>query len=339
MTLSISEAPSISVLLSCYNGERWLAEAIESVLGQTFKDFEFVIVDDGSKDSSAELIREFADRDSRIVVISKSNTGLADSLNVGIQRSRGEWIARIDADDICEPRRLELQIAKAREDSRLVFVGAGLLEIDESGRPRKAYRYPCSHGALVRNLVTARRFPPHSSAFFRASAVRSIGGYRARIWRAEDRDLWLRLAEKGRMAALEAPLVRVRKHAAQISHDEFGRRQRIDSTIAIASAWLRRHGIDDPVDANREVFESFREHVESRLEGGDAFALVDYISHAKSLFWSVDQVPASWLRAARYLLSRPRLLLRYVRIRSTGDATPRELAHEWMRRTCEPRAS
>lgn len=93
--------PEVSVLMSVYNGERWLAESIESVLNQTFTDFEFLIVNDGSTDGSGEIINRYAEQDSRIHVFDKPNTGLADSLNYGIARAKGEWIARIDADDVC----------------------------------------------------------------------------------------------------------------------------------------------------------------------------------------------------------------------------------------------
>lgn len=331
MTLSTPEAPPISVLLSCYNSERWLGEAIESVLSQTFEDFEFVIVDDGSTDRSSEIIRAFAERDKRIIVVTKDNTGLADSLNVGIRISRGKWIARIDADDICEPTRLELQLAAARKDKRLVFVGSGLSEIDEIGRTHGIWRYPKNHQRLVRNLTSGRRFPPHSSAFYRADVVRSIGGYRKRIQRAEDRDLWLRLADIGRLAALEAPLVRVRKHAAQISHDESGMRQRIDSAVGTVSYWIRRYRHEDPVESSEEDFDIFWKFVASRLEHEGAFERSNYIAQAKALIRSSRQLHYGWFKVAQHLSRRPYLLLRHMRVRVLGDPTLRLLAIQWIR--------
>ena len=102
--------PAVSVVMSCYNASRFLAEAIESILRQTFTDFEFIIIDDGSTDDTLDIIRTYAQTDPRIVVIEKANTGLADSLNVGIGAARGEWIARQDADDVSFPDRLFHQI-------------------------------------------------------------------------------------------------------------------------------------------------------------------------------------------------------------------------------------
>jgi glycosyltransferase involved in cell wall biosynthesis len=325
-------APLISVLISCYNGARWLDEAINSVLTQTFGDFEFIIVDDGSTDSSAEIINRYAGQDTRIVVIAKSNTGLADSLNVGIQHARGEWIARLDADDICEPERLELQLSKARENHSLVFIGSGLLVIDASGNPVKTYRYLNRHALLVKNLYTARKFPPHSSAFYRTDVVRSIGGYRVRIKRAQDLDLWLRLSEVGQITSLDEPLVRIRKHADQISHDESGRRQIIDSRVAITSYWLRRHGFPDPVVADDEVFKAFRAWVENRLNQEQLFEFFDYIARVKTNMAVMYKSPSALLAATTHIVGKPWYLLKLLRVLLCGEMTPQRLSREWMRK-------
>lgn len=325
----ILDTPPVSVLLACYNGERWLAEAIESILGQTFENFEFLIVDDGSSDNSPELIRQFAERDSRVVVITKRNTGLADSLNVGIGRARGEWIARIDADDICEPLRLERQLEAARESPDLVFIGTGLTTIDENGRTIKSYSYPKRHAELVRNLRTARKFPPHSSAFYRTGAVRAVGGYRVRIKRSEDRDLWLRLSEVGLLAALTEPLVRIRKHPDQISHDNGGRTQQVDSRVAMVSYWLRRHGSADPVSAESAVFDEFRAWVAERSEQERFPDLSSYIALAKARIETLRSSPLGIVALMQHLVGRPELLIRWLRGHLMGDAFSCRLANEW----------
>ena len=189
MLLSPIPVPSVSVLMSCYNAARWLGEAIESVLRQTHTDFEFIIVDDGSKDDTPTILQRYSASDARIVIITKPNTGLGDSLNVGIRQVRGDWIARLDADDICEPTRLARQLELAQSNPSLVFVGSGLVIIDEHGAKLAIHHYPTRHTALLRQLRQMRKFPPHSSAMFRTTAARSIGGYRTRIRRAQDWDL------------------------------------------------------------------------------------------------------------------------------------------------------
>jgi glycosyltransferase involved in cell wall biosynthesis len=327
-----SVAPAISVLLSCYNSARWLDEAINSVLSQTFEDFEFIIVDDGSTDSSPEIIKRYAEQDARIVVIEKCNTGLADSLNVGIQKARGGWIARLDADDICEPERLGKQLASARSNPDLVFIGSGLLVINESGNALKTFRYPASHKSLVRSLHTARKFPPHSSAFYRTDVVRSIGGYRTRIRRSQDWDLWLRLAEVGQLTAMDEPLVRIRKHSDQISHDESGRRQKIDSTVAIVSYLLRRYGFPDPVAADDDMFESFRAWVANRLKQERSFEFSDYIARVKVTIAGMYKSPSALLAATRDIVGEPGFLIRFLRLRLFGESIPYRLADEWIRK-------
>jgi glycosyltransferase involved in cell wall biosynthesis len=324
------DSPVISVLLSCYNGARWLDEALKSVLSQTFLDFELIIVDDGSTDNSPEIIKLFAEQDSRIIVITKNNSGLADSLNVGIQRARGEWIARLDADDISEPSRLERQLAKATQNPDLVFIGSGLLIIDANGNPHKTYHYPDSHALLVRNLSTGRKFPPHSSAFYRTDVVRSIGGYRPRIKRAQDRDLWLRLSEVGQLAVVDEPLVRIRKHSDQISHEESGRRQIIYSHCAVTSYWIRRMGYSDPINADDSTFEHFHSWMANKLAREGQFNLFEYKLTIIRCFSEWRNAPRAFLLVFFHIFSKPFLLLQYFRVRIFGESITRRFALEWL---------
>jgi glycosyltransferase involved in cell wall biosynthesis len=316
--------------MSCFNSSRWLNDAIFSVTEQTFRDFEFIIVNDGSTDDSLEIINQFACHDTRIVVISKQNSGLADSLNVGIQYARGEWIARLDSDDICEPTRLEKQLNRAKENLSLVFIGSGLTIIDEFGIPAETYLYPERHASLLKNLYSGQMFPPHSSAFFRAKNVRDVGGYRTRIKRAEDCDLWLRLAEVGELGCIKEPLVRVRKHADQISHDNSGKRQIIDAHIAMISYWLRRSNAPDPIIADEYVFESFYNWVEARLIEERLFDFIDYVRNVKAILKRVFKHQDAIFELTKTLMSKPIFFSHYVSVRFFGRITSRRLAREWI---------
>lgn len=330
MNESRQDNPTITVLMSVFNGARWLDEAITSVLKQTFTDFEFIIVDDGSTDHSPEIIKRFQKQDPRIIVISKHNTGLADSLNCGIQKARGSWVARLDADDLCEPQRLEKQYQQAKTDPALVFIGSGLLVIDESGNPLKVYRYPTSHDELRKNLITARQFPAHSSAFYRTVISRSLGGYRTRIKRAQDRDLWLRLSEVGRLASIDEPLVRNRKHPDQISHEESGKRQRIDSLVAMTSYWLRQFGCVDPVASDEQEFELFRNWIARRLAEKRLFEYHASINRFRQLF-ARGRISIELLSGiARLLVQEPRFVGRYLRNTLFGQTISQRLACEWL---------
>ena len=316
--------------MSCYNASRWLGESIESVLNQSYDDFEFIIVDDGSKDDTPAIIERYATTDDRIVAISKANTGLADSLNVGISQARGEWIARQDADDISAPARLEKQVQLVMANRNIVFVGTGLIEIDEFGREYSTYRYPTAHSRLLKNLHTAQKFPPHSSAFYRRDVAQSISGYRTRFRRSQDRDLWLRLSALGELACLDEPLVRVRTHPGQISNDESGRRQRVDATMAMTSYCLCNTGASDPVDSDDEIFQAFYSWLERELstEGGGGFQ--DEKERLKRLFkWRRNGAPANWI--ALSVVAHPKFLIRLVCERLWGSSVAVRLARKWVK--------
>jgi glycosyltransferase involved in cell wall biosynthesis len=330
MTKIETAAPTITVLMSCYNAASWLNEAINSILHQTFKDFEFIIIDDGSNDETMDIIQGFAKQDKRIVIITKPNTGLADSLNVGIQKARGEWIARLDADDICEDSRLEKQLILGKSNPKLVFIGSGLTEIDQNGNPLSVYKYPSHHASLIRNLRIKQKFPPHSSAFFRTKVVCAIGGYRKRIHRAQDLDLWLRLSEVGELASIKEPLVRIRKHPDQISHDDYGRRQIIDSRVAMTSYFFRRHGFADPGEADETSFIIFWNWIAEQLEADGLFAFENTRSKLIALLTYPDGSVNLTLRGIAFALKQPAFLMRFLKQKLVGEKLAHRLTTAWM---------
>ena len=122
----------ISVLMTVYNSEKFLKESIMSVLNQTFSDFEFIIINDGSSDRSLEIIQDFEKQDKRIRVINKKNTGVTNSLNFGVFLAKGDWIARIDADDLCDINRLKIQYEETSNDRSLVLLGVNCIKINDT---------------------------------------------------------------------------------------------------------------------------------------------------------------------------------------------------------------
>ena len=249
--------------MSCYNAERYLSEAIESILSQTLKDFELILIDDGSTDNSLELVRRYAAEDDRIVVIEKENTGLADSLNQGIKAARGEWIARLDADDVALPCRLKEQIRFVQKHPEHVVVGSGCIVIDQEGKEIRRYRYPSGTRLFVSQLERGRSSFPHSTAFFRTTAVRDIFGYRPRIYRAQDKDLWLRLSALGEIGCLPEYLIKLRKHSDSITAKD--EKCAISSYAAMISFLLVQKGHADPIEQSEEVYRSFLKWLEKRL--------------------------------------------------------------------------
>jgi glycosyltransferase involved in cell wall biosynthesis len=264
--------PAITVLMSCYNSEKWLAESIESILAQTFENFEFLIIDDGSEDNTPDILAHYQQIDPRIRVISKPNTGLPDSLNVGIAQAQGQWIARLDADDLSEPRRLERQLNFVTHHPALVLVGSASHEIDERGDVYKANYYPIASKSLKQHLRYSKRFFPHSSAFFCTATVRRIGGYRSRFLRSQDWDLWLRLSEGNQIACLQEPLVCIRRHASQISYQGSATRSINYGHAATIAYWLRKYDSFDPgAFEDQEKWQEFYKWVSLRVEQEGCF--------------------------------------------------------------------
>lgn len=237
--------PHVSVLVSCFDGATWLQEAIDSVLTQTFDDFELILVDDGSTDGSLQIMEQAESSDDRVTLVRKEHSGLTDSLNEGLRTAKGRWIARLDSDDLCEPDRLAEQVSYA-ERHDVVLVGSGFVEIDVAGKTVKNGRYPSKHSALVRRLIRSRGFFPHSSAFFDREAALRVGAYNPLFLKSQDRDLWLRLAELGKLNCISRSLVRVRKHAQSVSNSTVGHSQFVYGTAASACFLLRQAGADDP---------------------------------------------------------------------------------------------
>ncbi len=211
--------PALSVALSVYNGERYLDEAIESVRGQTFADFEFLILDDGSHDASPAIIARHAARDPRIRVITRENRGLVASLNELLHAARAPVIARMDADDLCHPERFARQLAFLNEHPDHGVVGCWNRHIDEQGRECHVAGadHATDHAGILAAISAGQTPLSHPTACYRRDLVLSVGGYHAAFRHCEDLDLWLRLATRTRLANLPERLLAYRRHDAQVS--------------------------------------------------------------------------------------------------------------------------
>src|SRR5438046_2743554 len=161
------QMPTVSVIMSVYNAQRYLAAAIDSILAQTFTDFEFIIIDDGSTDRSSQILADFANKDSRIRVETRANKGLTRSLNEAIALSRGEFLARMDADDIALPNRLEVQVRFMREHRDVVLLGGGYELIDGAGRFLRKMIPPSDDATLQEHALSGRTPICHPLAMMR----------------------------------------------------------------------------------------------------------------------------------------------------------------------------
>lgn len=201
--------------MSVYNGERYLREAIESILGQTFKDFEFIIIDDGSTDSSKDIILYYKDPRIRLIE-NKKNICLTKSLNKGIKAAQGEYIARMDADDISLPKRLKKQIDFLDEHKDVGVLGTTFYHIDNEGKIIFTKIVPLKNDIIQKELLKKNCFA-HGSIMMRKDILEKVGGYREQIKYSQDYDLFLRIAKHCKMANLEEALYKWRLHEDTVS--------------------------------------------------------------------------------------------------------------------------
>lgn len=197
----------VSVVMSVYNTEAYLKESIDSILNQTYKNFEFIIINDGSTDKSLAIIQSYNDR--RIVVLNQKNTGLAKALNNGIAIASGKYIARMDADDIAMPNRLDLQVAFLESNADYVIVGSNAAFIDVNGEYLYTSKFPITNEQMALTLPLSPFF--HSSTMFQKKGFEECNGYNEEIKHYfEDRILWNKMAKLGKLYNIDIALIKYR---------------------------------------------------------------------------------------------------------------------------------
>ena len=196
--------PAVSVLMSVHDGASTIAAAVESVLAQTAGDLELIVVDDGSTDATPDLLA--AVRDPRLRVVRQARTGLTRALNAGLAHATAPLVARLDADDVALPPRLERQRAFLAAAPEIGVLGTAAREVDAAGRQVRIVRPPLDDRTLRRALIRANPFV-HSSMMIRRALLERVDGYDETLPVAQDYDLWMRLARVTRLANLEDVLV------------------------------------------------------------------------------------------------------------------------------------
>ena len=231
--------PTVSVALAVYNAEKYLAAAIDSILNQTFPDFELIVINDGSTDKSLKILQRYADRDPRIRLFSRENRGIAKTRNELTQLAQGELIAVMDADDVMMPDRLANQVAFLGSHPEVVCVGGAHDFIDEAGRVLFRKEDPSDDGTIQQLALQGYTPINHPSAMIRRDALLQIGGYPENMATVGDLDLFLRLGEIGKLANLTVTVLQYRQHAASVSERK-QLAQIEDKRQACQRAWQRR---------------------------------------------------------------------------------------------------
>lgn len=226
-----SNTPLISVVMPVYNSAGYLSTAIESILNQTHKNFEFIIIDDGSTDASGDIICKYSRQDKRIKLIQNaSNFGICETLNRGIRLAKGKYIVRMDADDWSYPTRLEKQLSFMQKHPKIIISGSSIEVCNNVLKKLNRRRYPRTDKEIRKNIFKINPFA-HPAVIYRKDEFEKIGGYNSIFSGAEDFDLYFRLGRLGSFANLSETLLKLRTHKDSVSAKFISRQSKINLYI------------------------------------------------------------------------------------------------------------
>ncbi|MBW4440880.1 MAG: glycosyltransferase [Plectolyngbya sp. WJT66-NPBG17] len=217
----MGSSPLVSVVIAAYNAEAFISDTLKSILAQTYRDFEVIVIDDGSVDRTAEIVRSYAENDDRIRLIQQENSGVSASRNLAIQHSSGEYIAPIDADDIWYSERLEKHVrCLEAADSSIGLVYSWSMYLNDVG-DIKGYSPFGKLGAVEGNVLAVLVFynflDNASTTMFRRSCIDTVGNYNTELKTCEDWDLYLRISEHYRFAIVPEYLIGYRQYSGSMS--------------------------------------------------------------------------------------------------------------------------
>src|SRR5438034_1967741 len=307
---ALLQTPRVSVLLPVWNGEAFLEQAMESILRQTFSSFELIVIDDGSTDRTAAIAEKVASGDSRVRVLRRPHEGLSAALNAGIAAVRGEYVARMDADDISAPDRLRKQVAYLDAHPACVAVGAWIDVVDEAGRQIGLKTFVTTHDEISAALLCGVSPMAHPTIVARCEALRAAGGYDARRYPSEDLDLWFRLGESGELANLGEALLQHRRHKAALGVRE--REKMKAMALAICNEARTRRGLrpwrGTPVLAGRNAEAQY--HFECARTALIAGPRLTAVRHAAATIAAEPDRPYGYVTLLACAVPRP--LLRFL---------------------------
>jgi hypothetical protein len=337
--------PMVSVVMSVFNGMPFLQEAVDSILRQSFRDLEFIIINDGSIDESTSILDCYQRSDPRVRVLHQVNRGLIQSLNRGCALAKGKYIARMDADDIALDDRLLLQVEWMEKHQDIGVLGGSVEWIDSMGKSLGIHTRPGENDLIRLALAEGSAFW-HPTVLIRRETFLSVGGYRPVVIDAEDYDLWLRIADRFDLANLQAVVLKYRIHSGQVSVRKC-KQEALSALGARAAALSRMKGDPDPLDSVAEItpkvleglgvseavqgaalarhwltcirnmcevgelseargaLETLRSH---HLRYAENWVISDLRLLEARLFWDQGKFGASFFRAMQALIARPAIL-------------------------------
>lgn len=251
--------PRISVVMACYNAEHYLADAIASIMNQSFGDFEFIILNDGSTDATLEIIKKNAQEDSRIRVISSErNQGISVTVNHGLREARAEWVALMDDDDIAYPERLQKQLDYLGREPDIVCIGAFPLMVDERCNPITVLDiYHEHHEDIERQLLAGHGWAFLApTALVRRDAALKVGGYREDLRTSMDLDFFLKIGEIGKLANVPEVLYEYRVHAKSVTHAK--KKGQVEQHNLVLREAYKRRNLPGPVPQELAISDQIR---------------------------------------------------------------------------------
>jgi len=301
----------VSVVIPCYNGERFIVQAVQSALGQTYRDLEVIVVDDGSKDGSAALLRAIPD--SRVRVVTQANAGVSAARNAGVAVSSADYVAFLDQDDLWFPDKLarQLPIIDTAADLGLVYADCEIATDGDVVVGRVSDRAPLRRGRQFEELIVDTRVPL-STMLMRRAVFDAVGGFRPKFRYVEDLDLLLRVAARHSIDFVDAPLARYRVHAASVTRT-LGLEVATRELVELCEEWMARDAARRPGVA-RALASALYIAGKTAFYDGDAAVGERYLSeslrrhpHPRAWLFARAMRHAPWaLLGARSLLRRAR---------------------------------
>jgi glycosyltransferase involved in cell wall biosynthesis len=238
--------------MSVYNSEKWLHKSIQSIINQDYKNFEFIIVNDGSTDSSGSIINDFSKIDKRIKCINHPNQGLTKSLIKAVDFSKGDFIARMDADDMSSSDRLRIQLDEIL-NKNLDLIASNFEIIDKNEKTISRIDLRNKESKIFDSLLNGNSFFPHSGVLFKKSTYLNLGGYSPNFKKSQDIDLWFRFLETGKkigFCKINKPLTFIRIHNQQLTYKNFDDHY---TSLSILNHYGRKHNIDEFLELNCDL--------------------------------------------------------------------------------------
>lgn len=215
--MNIPKELTVSIIMPAYNAQRFLSAAVESILAQSFSDFEFLIMDDGSTDSTWQILQEYAEKDSRVKLFQQENQGVGVSLNYLISVAKGEFIARMDADDISHPERLQEQVNYFVQHLQTDIVSTGTTLIAPNGLGYCTICFPDNHNLLKEFFAKNKNPITHGAVMMKKSLLLNLNLPIYKSMRAQDLELWQRLIDKAHFGLIQKPLYFLRQYSGSIT--------------------------------------------------------------------------------------------------------------------------